>query len=166
MRVSLSVSSSIELTLVVKPSLISTVCSLALRSDQEFAYWFFNNKLETLDQLKDIIQYDITGVQHTELGRRVARGIEGTFAELVRHRFQAALEDYLSKDLFRQGTQMLQTVTASPYLPPSSRDKIQVHGLSPKDGCPPLNTPTFRLDLSILNLTRPSTSMSTRASWL
>ncbi|KAK0436744.1 hypothetical protein EV421DRAFT_1739432 [Armillaria borealis] len=98
--------------------------------DQEFAYWFFNNKLETLDQLKDIIWYDITGIKDTELGKRVVQGIDGTFAELVRHQFQVALEDYLSKDLIRQGTQMLQTVTASPYLPPSSRDKIQVHGSS------------------------------------
>ncbi|PBK62193.1 hypothetical protein ARMSODRAFT_980968 [Armillaria solidipes] len=45
--------------------------------DQEFAYWFFNNKLETLDQLKDIIWYDITSIKDTELGKRVARGIDG-----------------------------------------------------------------------------------------
>ncbi|SJL06843.1 uncharacterized protein ARMOST_10185 [Armillaria ostoyae] len=114
------------------PSLISTVCLLTLRSDQEFAYWFFNNKLETLDQLKDIIWYDITSIKDTELGKRVAWSIEGTFVELVRHRFQVALENYLSKDLIRRGTQMLQTVTASPYLPPNSWDKIQIIFVEPE----------------------------------
>ncbi|KAK0455309.1 uncharacterized protein EV420DRAFT_1644948 [Desarmillaria tabescens] len=113
------------------PTIIASVCDLAQRSTQEFVYWFCNNKLETLDQLTSIIKYNISSVEDTPLGKKVAPGIDGNFAQLVKRRFRLALEYYLSKDPIQRGTQLLKTVTASPYLPPFSRDKIQFNFVSP-----------------------------------
>ncbi|KAK0496035.1 hypothetical protein EDD18DRAFT_1353652 [Armillaria luteobubalina] len=108
------------------PSMIKDACECKNKTALEFIYWWFNNRLEHVEQLIPHLEYDIGPIINTPQNNlSFARGEAETLAHRVSRAFQNALEEYLRVDIKERGKQLLLAMTASPYLPTNPDKKLK-----------------------------------------
>lgn len=107
--------------------MIKDVCERKDKTALEFIYWWFDNRLERVEQLIPHLEYDIGPIVNTRQNNlSFARGEDETLAHRVSRTFQNALEEYLRVDIKERGKQLLLAMTASPYLPANPDKKLKV----------------------------------------
>lgn len=107
--------------------MIKDVCERKDKTALEFIYWWFDNRLERVEQLIPHLEYDIGPIVNTRQNNlSFARGEDETLAHHVSRAFQNALEEYLRVDIKERGKQLLLAMTASPYLPANPDKKLKV----------------------------------------
>ncbi|KAK0474600.1 hypothetical protein IW261DRAFT_1422890 [Armillaria novae-zelandiae] len=108
------------------PSMIKDACERKEKMALEFIYWWFNNRLEHVEQLIPHLEYDIGPIVNTPQNNlSFAHGEAETLAHRVSRAFQNSLEEYLRVNVKERGKQLLLAMTASPYLPANPHKKLK-----------------------------------------
>ncbi|KAK0224257.1 hypothetical protein IW262DRAFT_1295892 [Armillaria fumosa] len=108
------------------PSMIKDTCERKEKMALEFIYWWFDNRLERVEQLIPHLEYDIGPIVNTPQNNlSFARGEAETLAHRVSRAFQNALKEYLRVNVKERGKQLLLAMTASPYLPANPDKKLK-----------------------------------------
>ncbi|KAK0499190.1 hypothetical protein EDD18DRAFT_1350613 [Armillaria luteobubalina] len=108
------------------PSMIKDACECKNKMALEFIYWWFDNRLERVEQLIPHLEYDIGPIVNTPQNNlSFARSEAETLAHRVSRAFQNALEEYLRVDIKERGKQLLLAMMASPYLPTNPDKKLK-----------------------------------------
>ncbi|KAK0227409.1 hypothetical protein EDD85DRAFT_794675 [Armillaria nabsnona] len=108
------------------PSMIKDACEHKEKTALEFIYWWFDNRLERVEQLIPHLEYDIGPIVNTPQNNlSFAHGEDETLAHCVSCAFQNALKEYLRVDIKERGKQLLLAMTASLYLPANPNKKLK-----------------------------------------
>ncbi|KAK0506561.1 hypothetical protein EDD18DRAFT_1342951 [Armillaria luteobubalina] len=108
------------------PSMIKDACECKNKTALEFIYWWFDNRLERVEQLIPHLEYDIGPIVNTPQNNlSFAHGEAETLAHHMSRAFQNTLEEYLRVDVKERGKQLLLAMTASPYLPTNPDKKLK-----------------------------------------
>ncbi|KAK0229895.1 hypothetical protein EDD85DRAFT_793784 [Armillaria nabsnona] len=107
-------------------SMIKDACERKEKTALEFIYWWFDNRLERVEQLIPHLEYDIGLIVNTPQNNlSFACGEDETLAHRVSCTFQNALEEYLRVDIKECRKQLLLAMMASPYLPANPDKKLK-----------------------------------------
>ncbi|KAK0492019.1 hypothetical protein EDD18DRAFT_1358441 [Armillaria luteobubalina] len=108
------------------PSMIKDACERKNKMALEFIYWWFDNRLERVEQLIPHLEYDIGPIVNTPQNNlSFTHGEAETLAHRMSRAFQNALEEYLRVDIKERGKQLLLAMMASPYLPTNPDKKLK-----------------------------------------
>ncbi|KAK0489979.1 hypothetical protein EDD18DRAFT_1109850 [Armillaria luteobubalina] len=109
------------------PSMIKDACKRKDKTALEFIYWWFDNRLERVEQLIPHLEYDIGPIVNTPQNNlSFACGEAETLAHRMSRAFQNTLKEYLRVNVKEQGKQLLLAMTASPYLPTNPDKKLKM----------------------------------------
>ncbi|KAK0490164.1 hypothetical protein EDD18DRAFT_1358802 [Armillaria luteobubalina] len=108
------------------PSMIKDACECKNKTALEFIYWWFNNRLERVEQLIPHLEYDIGPIVNTPQNNlSFTHGEAETLAHRVSRAFQNTLKEYLRVDVKERGKQLLLAMMACPYLPTNPDKKLK-----------------------------------------